>query len=271
MSDEVRTVVLVPYFNSMPGLVASLASFGRSEICDVLVVDDGSESTPVDQEAAKAAFSARGSVQVLALPRNVGIEGALNAGLDWIVGRDYEFVARLDCGDKNIPDRIARQEAFLDAHPDVILVGGAAEFVDPSTGQGFELRHPTDHDGIVAAMRRNSAFVHPAVMFRTSALTLVGRYPTDTPAAEDFAFFWRFIHAGRVANLPEVLIIYELNPSGISLSGRRQQLDSRLLVQRANDDGSWQAKMGRIRTMTLRRLPYGLVYRAKRAIFPEGH
>lgn len=268
---HVRTVVLIPYFNSSAGLIESLASFGSAEECDVLVVDDGSEVTPADESAASAAFTAQGSVTVLRLPRNEGIEGALNAGLDRIAQENYEFIARLDCGDRNIPDRIARQVAFLDAHPEVLLVGGAAEFVDPATGQGFVLRHPTDHEGIAATMRRNSAFVHPAVMFRTAALELVGRYPTDTPAAEDYAFFWRFLRVGRVANLPEVLVTYELNPTGISLSGRRRQLDSRLAVQRANDDGTWGAKVGRARTLILRSLPYGPIYRAKRMFFPEGH
>lgn len=265
-----RTVVLIPYFNDSVGLTESLASFGAAEVCDVLVVDDGSEDDPADEVTASGAFAAQGSVRVLRLPRNEGIECALNTGLNVIAGQDYEFIARLDCGDRNIPDRIARQEAFLDAHPDVLLLGGAAEFVDPATGQGFVLRHPVDHDEIVATMRRNSAFVHPSVMFRKSALELVGRYPTDTPAAEDYAFFWRFLRAGRVANLSEVLVTYELNPSGISLSRRRRQLDSRLAVQRANDDGTWQARAGRARTLILRSFPYGPVYRAKRMFFPEG-
>jgi glycosyltransferase involved in cell wall biosynthesis len=265
-----RTVVLIPYYNARVGLIDSLASFGPSEICDVLVVDDGSDKQPADVRSAQTTFTGRGSVTVLRLPENVGIEGALNAGLDAITDQPYEFIARLDCGDRNVPDRIQRQEAFLDEHPDVLLVGGAADCVDPASGQGFVLRHPLSHEEIVAAMQRNSAFVHPTVMFRTSALHLVGRYPTDTPAAEDYAFFWRFLRAGRVANLPDVLITYELNPGGISLSGRRRQLDSRLAVQRANSDGSWRARTGMLRTRVLRMLPYGLVYRLKRTVVHEG-
>lgn len=261
-----RTVLLIPYYNNMSSLVASLRSVGDQEICDVLVVDDGSPDEPVDESSAQAAFRGQGALHVMRLAQNQGIEGALNAGLDWISERDYEFIARLDCGDENVPDRLARQERFLDSHPAVLLVGGAASFVDEAGVEQFVFRLPTGQDEIAAMMRRNSAFMHPSVMFRTAALPLVGHYPLDVPAAEDYAYFWRFLEVGEVANLPDVLIRYELDPGGISLGRRSRQLSSRLAVQRAHDDGSWAARTGIWRTRILQRLPYGAVFKAKRAL-----
>ncbi len=261
---RVRTVVLIPHFNAMRSLVRSLASIGSDETCDVLVVDDGSTRDPLDRQRASDAFRSNGRLWFLMLTPNRGIEHALNAGLEWIRVRDYEFVARLDCGDENSPDRLARQEAFLDAHPDVLLLGGAAEFVDPGGRTQFVLRMPTEQAGIARMMRRNSAFMHPSVMFRTSALPQVGTYPTDVPAAEDYAYFWRFLAAGSVANLPDVLIRYELDTGGISLSRRRTQLTSRLAVQRAHSDGSVAARVGIARTLVLQRVPYGFVAQLKR-------
>ncbi len=259
-----RTVLLIPYYNSAASLLASLQSVDTSEHCDVLIVDDGSTRGPLDPVAAAEAWHAEGAVHTLVLPHNAGIEHALNAGLDWIAERDYTYIARLDCGDLNRPGRLARQERFLDEHPDVVLVGGAASFVDTQGVEQFVFRLPTTHDDIVAAMWRNSAFMHPAVMFRASALPQVGRYPLDTPAAEDYAFFWRFIETGQVANLPDVLIDYELDPGGISLSKRTTQLESRLKVQRAHDDGSLRARAGIARTTLLLKLPYGPVFQAKK-------
>jgi hypothetical protein len=261
-----RTVLLIPYYNSGKSLLASLRSVESSERCDVLIVDDGSTREPLDEESARAVWHAQGELHTLVLPQNAGIEHALNAGLDWIAERPYTYIARLDCGDLNRPGRLARQERFLDEHPDVLLLGGAAAFVDTDGVQQFILRLPTEHDQIVAAMWRNSAFMHPAVMFRASALPLVGRYPLDTPAAEDYGFFWRFIEAGRVANLPDVLIDYELDPGGISLGKRTIQLESRLKIQRAHDDGSLRARAGIARTILLLRLPYGPVFQAKRVL-----
>lgn len=259
-----RTILLIPYYNSAERLLASLASVDSAENCDVLIVDDGSTERPLDLESARTAFTANGTVYGLVLPENRGIENALNAGLDWIAERDYTYIARLDCGDLNRPGRLALQESFLDDHPDVLLVGGAAAFVDLEGNQQFVYRLPTSHEAIAAKMRNNSAFMHPSVMFRTSALSTVGHYPLDTPAAEDYEFFWRFIDAGRVANLPHVLIDYELDPGGISLSKRTTQLTSRLQIQRAHDDGSWAARLGRARTRALLKVPYSTVFALKR-------
>lgn len=261
-----RTVVLIPYYNNMSSLLISLSSVLPSETCDVLIVDDGSPTEPVDELSARQAWRATGELHVLRQATNGGIERALNAGLDWISGRDYTYIARLDCGDRNVGDRIATQESYLDRHPNVLLVGGSALFVDQAGAPQFTLRLPTTQAGIASMMRKNSAFMHPSVMFRVAALEVVGHYPYGYPAAEDYAYFWRFLEAGQVANLPDVLIEYELDPGGISLSKRRTQLASRLKIQREHDDGSWPARAGIARTLILLRAPYGITFKIKKAL-----
>ncbi|MGL4604505.1 MAG: glycosyltransferase [Iodobacter sp.] len=261
--DMNRIIVLIPHFNNPAGLVKSLASISQSEQCDVLVVDDGSARSPIDHAAARAAFKAEGVVRFLNLPVNRGIEHALNSGLAWITARDYELIARLDCGDENLPGRLAKQRVFLDQHPDVMLVGGAASFVDQAGTEQFVMHCPTSHAAICKAMLANSAFIHPAVMYRTAALATTGHYPLDTPAAEDYALFSEFTRRFQVANMHETLIRYELDPGGISLSKRRQQLQSRLLVQKRYSDGSLAAFSGMLRTRLLLITPYSLIFKLK--------
>lgn len=259
-------ICLIPHYNNPEGLAKSLASIGKDEACDVLVVDDGSLKKPLDEEAARATFAAKGEIHFLRLPQNRGIEHALNAGLDWIAAHGYELVARLDCGDENLPDRFARQTAFLAEYPDVMLLGGAASFVDQQGVEQFVLRHPTGHRAIWWALKSNSAFIHPTVMFRVKALKATGVYPLDLPAAEDYGLFWEFAKRFPVANLPDVLIRYELDPGGISLSRRRRQLQSRLRLQWRNRDRTNTAWFGMLRTLLLMLLPYGLVFRLKSAL-----
>ena len=64
MSD-VRTALLIPYYNSMDSLLVSLSSIDDSEVCDAVIVDDGSERITVDEEAARAAWVGRGELVVL--------------------------------------------------------------------------------------------------------------------------------------------------------------------------------------------------------------
>ncbi len=258
-----KLICLIPHYNNPQGLAKSLASIGKDEQCDVLVVDDGSVKQPLDEAAARAAFAAQGEIHFLRLPQNQGIEHALNAGLVWIAERDYELVARLDCGDENLPDRFAKQTAFLAEYPTVMLLGGAASFVDQQGVEQFVLRHPSDYRAIWWALKANSAFIHPTVMFRLAALKTTGNYPLDIPAAEDYGLFWAFAKAFPVMNLPDVLIRYELDPGGISLSKRKKQLKSRLKLQWRNRDRSYTAWFGMLRTLLLLVLPYELVFKVK--------
>ncbi len=236
----------------------SLQSIAADDPGDVVVVDDGSP-TPVTVAEVRDAVAGQREVHVIALQRNAGIEAALNTGLDWIVTSGYEFIARLDCGDRNVGRRFSRQLSYLDAHPTVILLGGAARFVDPAGKTLFVRRMPTTHAEIERFMRANSAFMHPAVIMRASAIPTVGHYPTQFPAAEDYAYFWSFLDAGEVANLPEVLIEYEVDPASISRSKRQRQLHSRLQIQKLHSDGSLRARTGMLRTRLLLAAPVGLI------------
>lgn len=266
VTPQARVALLIPHFDNPDGLDRTLASIDADEPCDVVVVDDGSPRHPVDEERARTAYRGAGELTVLRLPVNHGIEGALNAGLEWIRGRDYEFVARLDCGDRNTSHRIRRQLDFLDTHPAVVLVGTRASYVDMAGTEQFVLPLPATHPEILDYLRDNNAFMHPSVMFRTSVLERTGLYRTDVPRAEDYALFWEMAKVGEVANIPEPLIVYELDPDSLSLSGRREQLRSRLAIQRENSDGSWAARRGIARTWVLLALPYGAVLRAKTAL-----
>ena len=153
-----RVALLIPYYDNPQGLRRSLESVGSGEPCDVVVVDDGSPTHPVGDAAVRADWHGSGEVTVLRLDTNEGIEGALNTGLRWIVSEGYEYVARLDCGDRNRPHRIARELEFLDSHPDVVLVGTQASYVDLTGTEQFVLPLPAEHDESVAYLKKNSAF-----------------------------------------------------------------------------------------------------------------
>lgn len=264
-----RVALLIPHYNDPSGLARSLDSIRPEEPCDVLVVDDGSISHPLEVGEAASHCHTQGDFFAVMITPNQGIEAALNAGLEWIRERGYEFVARLDCGDRNRPGRIARQLTFLDEHEDVVLVGAQASYVDLAGNEQFILPLPETHDEILAYLRNNSAFMHPAVMFRTAVLERTGLYPTQFPRAEDYALFWEMAKVGQVANIPEPLIDYELDPNSLSLSGRREQLKSRLRIQRRNSDGSWAARRGIARTLALLVMPYGAALRVKSMVNPR--
>ena len=224
-----RCCVLIPDFEAGERLSRSLGSIDglREGAADALVVDDGSSRVPARD--ALATHPIDGRVQIIEIPENVGIARALNAGLMPLLDL-YEYVARLDCGDLRLGNRVAAQMAFLDANHDCVMVGSWGSFHRPDGKDLYTVRHPTDHESILRAMHVNNAFIHSAVMFRSATLRQVGPYPCDREAAEDHAYFFDIAARHRVANLPEIHVRCLLDPDGISNRSRRRQIRSRIKV-----------------------------------------
>ncbi|WP_410499429.1 glycosyltransferase [Chitinibacter sp. S2-10] len=260
-----RSAVLIPHFNNPQGLYASLASIGHSETIDAIIVDDGSSKAKIDEAAARQAFKARGEVCFFYLPKNCGIEYALNTGLEAMIAAGYQYGARLDCDDLVAPDRFARQAAFLDANPDVYLLGSAVTFFDGS-GDRFTIHQPQTHEAIVRQMHDDNAFTHPAVMFRMAGVCEIGLYPTDCKNAEDFAWFWQFVQHYRTANLPEVLTRSEYNDAGISMSRRRRQQAMRIKLLARHFDWSPRSAAKLAKASVSYVLPLSLARAIKRGL-----
>jgi glycosyltransferase involved in cell wall biosynthesis len=258
-----RIAVLLPVYNGEQQLRGTLDSLaGQGVPFTVVVVDDGS-TTPVAVDPPYPGCP----VHVVRLERNGGIERALNAGLAHIARLGFEFVARLDCGDRCLPERLARQLGFLDAHPDVTLVGSDVEWQTADGRAAFRLRPPTDHAAIVRALPHTLYLIHPAVMMRTAAVLAAGGYRYDTPAAEDYDLFWRMARRGRVANLPETLLVAHYDPAGISLRRRRRQLVTTLRIRlRAFQAGEPACWIGVAKAVAFLATPPSAIRAAKRLV-----
>jgi glycosyltransferase involved in cell wall biosynthesis len=256
-----RVAVLIPVYNDDGRLAATLASLRQQGVpFTAVVVDDGS-APPVCVDEGAYDFP----VALLRQPRNGGIERALNAGLEFLAAAGFEYVARLDNGDLCAPARLARQQAFLDEHPDVALVGSNVEWRRGDGSLAFSLALPETHEAISRAFHHTVCLIHPAVMFRLDAVRAVGPYSLDYPAAEDYELFWRIARRFRVANIPETLLTTRFDPGGISVTRRARQLRSRLRIQlaffRAGEPMSY---VGLAKTLALMSVPYRLIVPIKR-------
>ncbi|MBI4978307.1 MAG: glycosyltransferase [Spirochaetes bacterium] len=211
--------VLIPYYNDPEGISRTVRSIQEEISIDIIIVDDGSSLLPNWDEIAQ--YASHHTIKTISLEKNEGIEHALNAGLKYIISKGYMFTARLDAGDIVVQHRFIKQRDYLMQHPIVCLVGTWGRLVDCS-GKALGIRkYPTEHKDIERYMYFFSGFMHPSVMFRTLAVEQVGMYPTQYKYCEDYAFFFKFIKYFKTANLPEVLMEYEINPRGISQSKYR--------------------------------------------------
>jgi hypothetical protein len=162
-----------------------------------------------------------------------GLAAALNRGISLARGR---YIARQDHDDLADPSRLAKQVAFLDAHPEHGLVGTCAEIWVGDTPSGRFHDHPTEDEILRFDLLFNNPFVHSSVMIRKSALDRVGGYTTDPERQppEDYELWSRIARHYRVANLGERLTVYREVPSSMSRAGGRPFLEKLVTISSEN-------------------------------------
>lgn len=140
-----------------------------------------------------------------------GLAAAMNRLLDQA---QAPYIARMDADDVSYPDRLSRQAAFLDSHPDVMVLGTMTREIDGAGNAVFEKSLPTSDADIRAMHCYRDPFVHPTVMFRRSLFDIVGRYSekSSTQFLEDTELWSRTLLAGlKTANLSEFLYGFRVN------------------------------------------------------------
>ena len=259
----VKVAVLIPHYNNIQGLEKSLSSISALEPIDVVIVDDGSKTRP-NLADLKSNFRHVNNFSIINIEKNMGIEYALNEGLSFIEkSQKYEYIARLDCGDICHPERFKIQREFLDKNSDIYLVGSWVSFVDTDGKELFPVKYPLKHKTLKKKMYFNNMFIHPSVMFRTSAIDKVGYYPTDIKNAEDYAYFFKFVKFFETANIDKILVKVELNPEGISISKRKLQIRNRIRIILQNWEWDVYCVYGLSRNVLIYFLPYFVVEKMK--------
>jgi glycosyltransferase involved in cell wall biosynthesis len=254
--------VLMPAYNGQADVDRTLASFSEDAPVHVLIVDDG--STPPIVAPAIANLS----IEVLRMPQNGGIERALQTGIDALAERGYRYAARIDAGDLTVPQRLAKQRAYLEAHPQVAALGMWTQVVTREGQPLFMLTPPADPAEIRRIRFFRACFVHPSMMLRIEAVRAVGNYRAAYRSAEDLDLFLRLMERYDCANLPELGLYYELNEGGISATKRRTQVTSTLRLQLHYFDAAnlydW---LGLAKNLLHFVTPYRTLQRIKRTAF----
>jgi len=214
-----RLTVLLPVLNGMPYLPEALASLEEQTEAESFVFawDNGSVDGSVD--VLKEWIPRR-------LPGKVVTDHPLSLGDsrgEMLRRAETEFCACMDADDISLPQRFVRQIDALMSDERLAAVGGQVETMDrEGKPYSLKLEYPVEDLDIVHRMLTVTAFAHPAVCFRRSAVLDVGNYRNLIP--EDYDLWLRLAAKYRVCNLEEKVLRYRFHEKSTSQTGKPEFL-----------------------------------------------
>ncbi len=216
-------------------------------------------STDASAEMLKAYAAADGRIVLLENEQNRGLAATLNRCIAVAKG---EFIARMDCDDRALPERFAVQIQWLEQHPEADVLGTAVEYMDDNGDVYGAMSLDSLCVRSVTEVVRGSCVIHPTVMMRAEALRRVGGYTVNslTTRAEDYDLWCKIVRdGGTIAVLPQILFRYREDQSNIV---RRKY---KYRIQEAKLKYRWIRQIGRtadlfyaVKPLLVGLLPLGL-------------
>lgn len=207
MASQPKVSVLMPIWNTHEEhLRESIECILNQTFKDFefLILNDSPDNTRLDEIVASYSDP---RIRYTRNEKNIGITPSRNRLVSAARG---EYLAVFDHDDLSHPERLEKQVAYLDAHPEVGVLGSWAD----SFPVKRPMRFPTDDYALRKALTSVCVMVHPAVMLRKSVLDEHGiRYEEEYTPAEDYRLWLRLMEHTQFHNLPEVLFMYRLHES----------------------------------------------------------
>lgn len=215
----------MPVYNKAPFVKEAVESVlnGSFQDFEIVCVDDNS----TDNSLAVLRSIGDPRLRIIELPKNLGPAGAANRCLDEARG---EYLVRLDADDLAVPERLAKQVAYMDAHAEVVASGGHLQLF----GARDRLwKFPIEHDDCVANLLFGVPVSQGASIMRRSVVEQHGlRYDPSWPrVGEDWLFWLRVSRVGRFGNLDEAMTLYRRGEQNIS-HGRDKSEDFADIIRR---------------------------------------
>jgi len=183
---------------------------------EIILVEDGPLPAEL-HEAIEKEEKRFACMRRIVLEENQGLGIALNKGLE---ACSCDIVARMDTDDICTPNRFAVQVEFLNAHPEIDVLGAWITEFDYTPSNAIAIRNlPEFHDDIYDFGKSRNPINHPVVMFRKQSVVEAGGYQ-PFPFFEDYYLWARMLKAGyRFHNLQESLLLFRRSPEMVRRRG----------------------------------------------------
>ena len=130
----------------------------------------------------------------------------------------------MDADDIALPERLEKQVQFMEANPDVGVVGTAYYEIDAHGKIVGKKVFPLCDEALRKALIRYNPLFHGSVMIRRTVFERVGLYDESFLRSQDYELWFRVAKHFKLANLPEPLMMRRYGAANISVASERQQI-----------------------------------------------
>jgi glycosyltransferase involved in cell wall biosynthesis len=196
---KMRVSVLTTVYNRERSIIRAVRSILTQSHTDFeyVIIDDGS----TDETTARIEELDDARIRLIPLPHR-GRAAALNEGFRQCRG---DVIAIQDSDDESAAARLEQQLRFLEAHPEVGMVGCHLFHRDETSSATHTVAFPENHEDILHLMPVTSGIPFNSSLIRSSVFEAAGPFQEHLAAAEDYDFQLRALRHCRFHNLPLVL------------------------------------------------------------------
>lgn len=200
--------VLIPVYNAEKYLTEAINSVLSQTFSnfELICIDDGSTDNSLSILESFAKQDAR-----VRIYSNVGNKGIAYTATKLAKLARGQYLAKMDADDVMVTDRLAKQVSFLQANPDIVVVGGQCILIDAQGREVGKKVLPTLHRDIYRQIFALNSMHQPTVMINT---TLVPKnalvYDSAVTPVDDYDMFFRLFEYGDFANLEDIVLKYRV-------------------------------------------------------------
>jgi glycosyltransferase involved in cell wall biosynthesis len=215
--NEPMITVLMSVYNGEKFLKEAMDSILTQTFTnfEFLIINDG--STDNSMEIIESYNDSR--IRLINNEKNLKLIASLNKGISLARGK---YIARMDCDDISMPERLEKEVNFLENSLEYGLVGTCYTVIDGAGKEQYNKSYPSSNDLIKLFLSLNCPLAHGSIMARTELFKQNLYGSKEYSAVEDYELWTRIAKVTKIHNIPEYLFKYRIY--GESFSNTKTQL-----------------------------------------------